>query len=54
MNILTSNSSAFGHKTLLDENLYELAKQETEWLILIDADEFMYGKNGHTITPFLI
>jgi hypothetical protein len=53
MNILTSNSSAFGHKTLLDENLYELAKQETEWLILIDADEFMYGKNGHTIKTYL-
>ena len=53
MNILTSNSSAFGHKTLLDETLYELAKQETEWLILIDADEFMYGKNGYTIKTYL-
>jgi len=53
MNILTSNSSAVGHKTLLDENLYELTKQETEWLILVDADEFMYGKNGYTIKTYL-
>jgi len=53
MNILTSNSSAFGHTTLLNENLYDRAKQETEWLILVDADEFMYGKNGYTIKTYL-
>lgn len=53
MNILTSNSSAAGHKQLLDENLYDLIKRETKWAIIIDADEFMYGKNGDTIKSYL-
>lgn len=53
MNILKTDSGAQGHKELLDENLYELIKSETEWAILIDADEFMLGKNGHTIKSYL-
>ena len=53
MNILKNNSGSNGHKRLLDENLYEIIKKETEWLINIDADEFMYGKNGHNIKSYL-
>jgi len=53
MGILENNSSAWGHKTLLDEHLYPLIKKETEWAIIIDADEIMYGKNGHTIKTYL-
>jgi len=53
MGILTENDQAKGHKQLLDENLYELIKKETEWAIIIDADEFMYGKNGHTIASYI-
>ena len=54
MNILKNNDGSFGHKKLLDENLYEIVKKETEWLINVDADEFMYGKNGHTIKSYLL
>jgi hypothetical protein len=53
MNILKNDKGTFGHKRLLDENLYERVKKETEWLINVDADEFMYGKNGHTIKSYL-
>jgi len=53
MNILINDNGAYGHKKLLDENLYEIVKKETEWLINVDADEFMYGKNGHNIKSYL-
>jgi hypothetical protein len=52
-NILTKSSGSDGHITLLNENLYTYIKEETEWAIIIDADEFMYGKNGNTIRSFL-
>ena len=53
MQILRSNSGSFGHKQLLDENLYDRIKKETEWAIIVDADEFMFGKNGYTIKSYL-
>jgi len=53
MGILTSDAGYHGHKQLLKENLYELIKMETEWAILIDADEFMYGRNGYTIKTYI-
>jgi antitoxin component HigA of HigAB toxin-antitoxin module len=53
MGILTSDAGYHGHHQLLNENLYELIKMETEWAILIDADEFMYGRNGYTIKTYL-
>ena len=53
MGILANDNSPFGHHNLLKENLYELIKTETEWAILIDADEFMYGKNGYTIKTYI-
>jgi hypothetical protein len=33
--------------------IYETIKKETEWGIVVDIDEFMYGKNGHNIKTFL-
>jgi glycosyltransferase involved in cell wall biosynthesis len=53
MNILKNESSANGHQKLLIENLYNLIKEETEWAIIVDADEFMHGKNGYTIKSYL-
>jgi len=53
MGILTNDSSALGHQQLIVENLYNLIKEETEWAILVDADEFVYGKNGYNIKSYL-
>jgi hypothetical protein len=53
MNILTSNESSNGHRRLLNDNLYDLLKRETEWAIIVDADEFMYGRNGYTIKSYV-
>lgn len=51
--ILQSDEGANGHRKLINDNLYYLIKQETEWAIILDADEFMYGKNGETIKTYL-
>lgn len=53
LQILQSNEGNNGHCRLMNENLYDLVKRETQWAIFIDADEFMYGKNGETIKSFL-
>lgn len=53
MGILQNNSSAHGHKMLLDEHFYPIIIRETKWAILVDADEFMFGKNGHIIKTYL-
>lgn len=53
MNILQDNSGTQGHVNLLNENLYDLIKEETEWAIVIDADEFITGMNGYTIKSYL-
>jgi glycosyltransferase involved in cell wall biosynthesis len=53
MKILKSDEGQYGHKQLIVDNLYDIIKEETEWAILVDADEFMYGKNGHTIKSYL-
>ena len=31
----------------------KLIKEETEWAIVVDIDEFMYGKNGYNIRTYL-
>lgn len=51
--ILTDASSADGHRRLLTENLFERLRAETEWAIIVDADEFMFGKNGHTLKTYV-
>jgi glycosyltransferase involved in cell wall biosynthesis len=53
MGLLTNNSGGRGHKQLLDEHFYPLVIKETKWAIFIDADEFMFGKNGYTIKTYL-
>ena len=53
LKILTANAGAEGHRTLLNDNMFERAREETEWLCVVDADEFMFGKNGHTIRSYL-
>jgi glycosyltransferase involved in cell wall biosynthesis len=53
MGILTNDSSAIGHKNLLNEHFYPLVIKQTKWAIFIDADEFMFGKNGYTIKSYL-
>jgi hypothetical protein len=40
-------------KYLIRDNLYNLIIQETEWAIIVDIDEFMYGKNGYNIKSYL-
>jgi hypothetical protein len=53
MGILKSDEGQFGHRQLLQDHFYNIIKEETEWAILVDADEFMYGKNGYTIKSYL-
>lgn len=53
MKILMDDSGSYGHKTLLDENIYPLIIQESKWAIVVDSDEFMFGKNGYTIKTYI-
>jgi hypothetical protein len=53
LKILQADEGAQGHKTLLDDNLNQRIREESEWAIFVDADEFMYGKNGYTIKKYL-
>jgi hypothetical protein len=38
---------------VFNDNLHEIIKRETEWAIVVDIDEFMYGKNGFNIKSFV-
>jgi len=51
--VLVNDDSAKGHKQMLDENIYPLIIGETKWAIIVDIDEFMHGRNGHTIKSYL-
>lgn len=53
MGILQTNSSAHGHQTLLNQHFYPIIIQETKWAIIVDADEFMFGKNGFTLKTYI-
>ena len=41
-----------GHKTIYNNNIYQ-HRFETKWMILVDFDEFMYGRKGNTIKNYL-
>ena len=41
------------HREILCKNFYNIIKNSTEWCILVDIDEFMYGKNGYTLSSFI-
>lgn len=53
MGFFLSNEGPAGHKQLLDENFYDLVRCETEWVLVVDTDEFMFGKNGYTLRTYL-
>ena len=52
IDISNGYSMTNGIKGVLNRNLYDLFKKETEWAIVVDIDEFMYGKNGLNIKSF--
>jgi hypothetical protein len=41
------------HLAMLNNNFFRRVKEETEWAIIVDIDEFMVGKNGHTIRSYV-
>lgn len=53
MRILTDNTGGHGHSRLLTENLFVRLRNQSEWAAVVDADEFMFGKNGHTLRSYL-
>jgi len=53
MNISQAYSKVNGIPSFLNDNLYEIIIQETEWAIVVDIDEFIYGKNGFTCKTYL-
>ena len=50
LNIYANSSH---HSMILCDNFYNIIKVSTEWCILVDIDEFMYGKNGFTLSSFI-
>jgi glycosyltransferase involved in cell wall biosynthesis len=53
MNINNAYSNIDGVKAFINDNFYHIIKNETEWIIIVDIDEYMYGKNGYTIKTYL-
>jgi hypothetical protein len=53
MNIFNCYNEYNGLNTFYNNNLYYLIKKETEWAFVVDIDEYMFGKNGHTIKTYL-
>jgi hypothetical protein len=53
LDINNAYSEPNGLNTVYNNNLYNIVKKETEWAIVVDIDEFMYGKNGLNIKSFL-
>jgi hypothetical protein len=41
------------HRQILYKNFYYNVKSSSQWCILVDIDEFMYGKNGYTLSSFI-
>jgi glycosyltransferase involved in cell wall biosynthesis len=41
------------HSMILCDNFYNIITNSTEWCLLVDIDEFMYGKNGFTLSSFI-
>lgn len=53
IDINNAYSLSNGLVAIYNDNLYKLIKDESEWGIVVDIDEFMYGKNGLNIKTFL-
>lgn len=53
MDIFNAYCKSNGIPAFLNAHFCQLLKKETEWCISVDIDEYMYGKNGFTISTFL-
>ena len=40
-------------KDIYNKHFYDIIKKETKWAIIVDIDEFMFGKNGYTIKTYV-
>jgi hypothetical protein len=40
-------------KQIYDDYFYSIIIKDAKWAIVVDVDEFMYGKNGYTIKSYL-
>ena len=50
MNIYANSQD---HKQILNDNFYHIIKEHSEWAIIVDIDEFMFGKNGYTLSSYI-
>lgn len=53
MDLLNGYSPVNGVATFIQNNYFTMLKEETEWAIYVDIDEFMFGKNGYTIKSYI-
>ena len=49
---LISDNRPFQHIDMLNK-IYYLLKNTSEWGIILDIDEFIFGKNGYTISSYI-
>ena len=55
LRLLSDNAGgAMGHWRLLTENLLARLQLNARWAAVVDADEFMFGKNGHTLRSYVL
>jgi hypothetical protein len=55
LRLLSDNAGgAIGHWRLLTENLLARLQLNARWAAVVDADEFMFGKNGHTLRSYVL
>jgi len=40
-------------KAMIDKNFFDIIRKETKWATIVDIDEFMFGKNGYTLSSYL-
>ena len=38
---------------IINNHYYDILKRETEWVIFVDIDEYMFGKNGYTLKTYV-
>ncbi len=38
---------------IINNHYYDIIKKETEWVIFVDIDEYMFGKNGYTLRTYV-
>ena len=50
---LARDERKYAQMAIYNEQILPLAKKESEWLAIIDLDEFLYARNGQKITDIL-